>query len=57
GLVVCGWPYPVLMPGQPCKSNMRTKGIADLSHADRCHLHTALTDGEISVTKVQSKCE
>ena len=57
GLVVCRWPYPVLMPGQLCKSNTRTKGIADLSHADQHHLHTALTDREISVTKVQSKCE
>jgi len=36
---------------------MKTKGIADLSHVDRHHLHTVLTDGEISVTKVQSKHE
>ena len=55
GLVIRGWPYPVLMPSQLRKSNVRTKGIADLSLSDRRHLHAALTDKEISVTKVQSK--
>jgi len=55
GLVIRGWPYPVLMCGQLCKSNARTKGIADLSLSDRRRLHAALTDEEISVTKVQSK--
>ena len=57
GLVIQGWPYPVLMPGQLHKSNTRTKGIADLSFAERHRLHAALTDKEISVTKVQSKHE
>jgi len=57
GLVIRGWPYPVLMPGQLRKSNARTKGIADLSLAERRRLHAALTDEEISVTKVQSKRE
>ena len=46
GLVIRGWPYPMLMPGQLCKSNVRTKRIADLSLSDR---------REIFVTKVQSK--
>ena len=45
------------MPGQLRKNNARTKGIADLSLADQHHLHAALTDEEISVTKVQSKHE
>jgi len=47
----------VLMPSQLCKNNARTKGIADLSLADRRRLHAMLTDEEISVTKVQSKHE
>ena len=47
----------MLMPGQLRKNNARTKGIADLGLADRCRLHTALMDEEISVTKVHSKAE
>ncbi|KIM68035.1 hypothetical protein SCLCIDRAFT_106178, partial [Scleroderma citrinum Foug A] len=55
GLVIQGWPYPVLMPCQLHKNNVRTKGIANLSLADRRRLHAALINEEISVTKVQSK--
>ena len=57
GLVIRGWPHSVLMPGQLRKPNARTKGIADLSFADRRRLHAALTSQEISAEKVQSKVD
>ena len=57
GLVMQGWPHSVLMPGQLCKNNARTKGMADLGLADHHRLHAALIDEEISVTKVHSKVE
>ena len=45
------------MPGQLHKPNTRTKGITDLSFADRRRLHAALTSQEISAEKVQSKVD
>ena len=51
GLVMCGWPHSVLMPGQPRKKDAKTKGIADLTLGDWCRLHAALIDKEISVGK------
>ena len=57
GLIMKGWPDGVLMPGQLCHPGARTKGIADLSNAEQCHLQQALLAGQIMITKLPGRDE
>jgi hypothetical protein len=52
-----GWPDAILMPGQLHHPGARTKGIADLSFADRWRLHQALVAGEITIVKITGRDE
>ncbi|KAG6369350.1 hypothetical protein JVT61DRAFT_14992 [Boletus reticuloceps] len=52
GLIMKGWSYGVLMPGQLCHPGIRTKGIADLSNAEQRCLQQALLAGQITVERL-----
>ncbi|KAI9453753.1 hypothetical protein HD554DRAFT_2179297, partial [Boletus coccyginus] len=57
GLVMKGWLDGVLMPGQLRHPGTRTKGIADLSNAERRRLQQALLAGQITVDRLSERDE